>query len=192
MSAEPEIIVRRLTPDTFDDFAEFMADRAFTDNPGWAGCYCWFPYWDPASGDFDERSPDDNRAAMAEAVGAGRASGYLAYAGDRVVGWVNSAPRERYPQLAALPGDGTGTAATPCFTIDPEWRGRGITARLLAAAVEGARADGLTRMEAAPVAQPKTPAERYRGTVELFEAAGYAKVAELPSGNPIMEKRLGE
>jgi ribosomal protein S18 acetylase RimI-like enzyme len=190
MRPEPEITVRRLTPETLDAFLEVMAERAFGDSPEWAGCYCWFPYWDPERGDFDARAPQDNREAMAQAVREGRASGYLAFAHDSVVGWVNAAPRVRFPQLAKLPGDGARTGATPCFTIDPAWRRRGIARRLLAAAIDGLREDGMARMEAGPYSQPKDDAHRYRGTVELYESAGYEKVAELSGGTTLMEKRL--
>jgi GNAT superfamily N-acetyltransferase len=190
MSAAPDITIHRLTTDRLDDFLGFMAERAFADNPEWAGCYCWFPYHDPATTDFDALAPEARRDEMAAAVRGGHAGGYLAYADGRVVGWVNSAPRERYPQLAGLPGDGASTAATPCFAVDPEWRGRGIAARLLQAAIEGARQEGLARMEAVPLKDAQTHADRHRGTVALYEAAGYETVTVLPSGNPLMQKRL--
>lgn len=190
MTAEPDITIRRLTPDLLDGYLAFFADRAFTDNEEWAGCYCFFPYHDPETTDWESRTADANREAIIEAVESGHASGFLAYAGDQVVGWCNAAPRQRYPQLTRLPGDGATTGATPCFIIDPEWRGRGIATKLLQAAIEGLGVEGMARMEAVPVAEPKTPADRHRGTVELYEAAGYVKVAELPSGTPVMEKKL--
>lgn len=190
MSAAPDIAIHRLTEERLDDFLEFMAERAFADNPEWAGCYCWFPYHDPETTDFSTLTPESNRTEMAAAVRSGRAGGYLAYAGDRVVGWVNAAPRGRYPQMAGLPGDGASTAATPCFTVDPDWRGRGIAVLLLQAAIDGAREDGLARMEAVPLKDAQTHADRHRGTVELYEAAGYETVTVLPSGNPLMAKRL--
>jgi GNAT superfamily N-acetyltransferase len=190
-----EIAIRRLTPDLLEDHLTFFRERAFADDPEWAGCYCFFPYHDPETTDFDSRTAEADREAITEAVETGYASGFLAYAGDQVVGWCNAAPRELYPQLSLLPGDGATTGATPCFIIDADWRGRGIATKLLQAAIEGMGAEGMgaegmARMEAAPVAEPKTAADRHRGTVELYEAAGYEKVAELPSGTPLMEKKL--
>lgn len=185
-----DVIIRRLSPELLDDYLAFFDGPAFADNPEWADCYCFFPYHDPAQADFEERSAADNREAIAEAVEAGYATGYLAYAGGVVVGWCSAAPRERYPQLARLPGDSSTTGATPCFTIDPEWRGRGIAAKLLGAAIDGFRETGMARIEAGPMAEPKTAADRYRGTVELYESAGYEKVTDLPGGRTLMEKRL--
>lgn len=190
MDAEPEITIQRLTPERLDDFLSFFDGPAFADNPDWADCYCWFPYHDVASGDFDERGAAANREAMSRAISEGRASGYLAYAGATVIGWINAAPRGRFPQLAQMPGDNDGTVATPCFTVDPAWRGRGVARRLLATAVEDARVAGMTRMEAAPMAAPATSADAYRGTVGLYAEAGYEKVADLPTGQWLMEKEL--
>jgi GNAT superfamily N-acetyltransferase len=190
MSAESRIDIRPLTPARLGDLLRFFDGPAFADNPDWADCYCWFPYHDPASGDFDERSAEANREALAAAVGSGLASGYLAYAGDTVVGWVNAGPLVRFPRQARLTVDVAGTASTPCFTVDPAWRGQGIARRLLAAAIDGARAAGMVRMEAAPMARPKTPAERYRGTVTLYAEAGYEQVADLPTGQTLMERKL--
>ncbi len=124
--------------------------------------------------------------------GAGRAEGYLAYAGGRVVGWLSAGPRRGYPQLARLPGDNERTGVAPCFTIDPEWRRRGVARRLLAAAIDGLRGDGMTRLEAGPYTEPNDDAHRYRGTVEFYESAGYEEVAELPGGTTLMARELDE
>jgi GNAT superfamily N-acetyltransferase len=188
--AHDDITIRRLTPELLDDYLAFFDGPAFTDNPDWAFCYCLFPYYDHAAGDWEERTAEANRAAISEAIGSDRASGFLAYAAGRVVGWCNAAPRERYPQLSRLPGDGASTLATPCFIVDPEWRGRGIGRRLLEAAMDHAQASGMERLEAAPLAEPRTHAERFRGSVAMFEAAGYEKAGELPGGAVLMEKEL--
>ena len=38
-----------LTADREQDYLQFFDSRAFTDNPKWAGCYCYFPLHDPAT-----------------------------------------------------------------------------------------------------------------------------------------------
>lgn len=37
---------------------------------------------------------------------------------------------------------------------------------------------------------PTTPAEAYRGTVGLFAESGYEPVADLPTGQRLMQKEL--
>jgi GNAT superfamily N-acetyltransferase len=159
-------------------------------NPNWDACYCWFPHHDPAAGEWTARTGAQNREAVTAAITNGTMSGYMACADGQVVGWCNAAPRDRYPTLAELPGDGASVGFTPCFIVDPAWRGRGVGRRLLQAAVEGLAADGMERLQGAPIRDAATPAERHRGTIEVFKVHGYERVADLPDGTSLMEQSL--
>ena len=88
-----------------------------------------------------------------------------------------------------LPDDYLAFFDGPAFFDNPEWRGRGIGTRLLEAAMDDARATGMARLAAAPLAEAKTHPERFRGSVSMFEAAGYEKVTDLPGGAVLMEKK---
>ena len=76
---------RALSPDRLDDYLRFFDHRAFTDNPRWSGCYCYFPLHDPSKTDWQARTSAQNRAAVVEAVQAGPPHGYLAYDAAEVV-----------------------------------------------------------------------------------------------------------
>jgi hypothetical protein len=78
-----------LAPDRLGDYLAFFDKRAFTDNPRWSGCYCYFPLHDPEKTDWHKRAAAENRAAVCECVATGHAKGYLAYAEGEVVGWCN-------------------------------------------------------------------------------------------------------
>ena len=73
------IEVRPLAATRKDDYLRFFDKKAFSDNPRWAGCYCYFPYHDPAKTHWPERSGEDNRSAICTCIDAGIAMGYLAY-----------------------------------------------------------------------------------------------------------------
>ena len=183
-----DIHIESLSPELLDDFLAFFDERAFSDNADWAGCYCFFPYHDPANGAWSERSAADNRAAMADAISTGTAGGFLAYADGRVVGWCNAAKRAAYPTLAGLPGDSNRIGATPCFIVDPDWRGKGVATALLAAACEGLQ--GIDKMEAAPDRNAQSPAQNARGPLSMYVASGYRIVREFPDGTVLVEREL--
>ncbi len=192
MKGEPEITIRRLTPELLGDYLAFFDGPAFADNPDWADCYCFFPYadGDAALRDAAGRGQSGGRG---EAITAGRAEGYLAYAGGPRGGLAQRwSARDRYPQLARLPGDSARTGATPCFTVDPAWRRRGLARRLLAGGHRGLPR-GRHRRACRPVRRrrPANDAHRYRGTIELLRVSRLrAGRPELPGGRTLMEKEL--
>ena len=127
---------------------------------------------------------------MCDAVEMGAARGFLAYSDDTVIGWCNAAPRSSFPQLRNLPGDADRIGATPCFIVDPKWRGKGVGHRLLAAACEGLREDGMQSMEAGPNKNAKTASQNSRGSLAMYTKAGYRVVREFPDGTVVVEKPL--
>ena len=185
-----DVVIRPLTWDLVDDYLEFFDRRAFSDNEDWSGCYCFFPYHDPQESNWKDRSAAENREAIADAIKQGSASGFLAYSDDRVVGWCNAAPRMAYPALRGLPGEPSTTGATPCFIVDPDWRGRGVAARLLGVACDALRDDGMLKMEAGPNRNAKTASHNSRGPVSMYLSAGYEIVNEFPDGTVLVEKTL--
>ena len=201
------IEVRRLGPDRVDDFLSFFDRDAFTDNAWWAGCYCNFyeslshpaTNPDPTTPAF-EPFRAGNRAEKARRIGAGGASGFLAYRDGRVVGWLNAQPKAAYanprgfaPAFADAPED---AGMVMCFVVAPAARGGGVGTALLRAACEAFTADGLryaqgfVRDPAAPLPAWLTPAMgSYHGTRSMFEQNGFTKVGELGSF-AVMRKEL--
>jgi GNAT superfamily N-acetyltransferase len=103
-----------------------------------AGCWCM--YWRLARGErFAAVKGEDARARARALVEGGAASGMLAFAQGAPVGWLAFGPRrdiaalDRAPSLAC--GDADQFWSLPCFFIRRDWRGRGVAAALLAAAL---------------------------------------------------------
>ncbi len=61
------------------DDLHFFDTRAFSDNPRRAGCYCYFPYHDPKTTDWHQRSAGRNRDAICACIEGGTAQGCLAH-----------------------------------------------------------------------------------------------------------------
>ena len=113
---------------------------------------------------------------MHERVERGVPVGLLAYEADVPIGWVSIAPRETYRRLggpAAAEGEVIWSLA--CMFVPRKRRGAGMAHRLIAAAVEHARTQGATAVEAYPVAE-NAPSYRFMGFVPAFIRAGFTEV----------------
>jgi GNAT superfamily N-acetyltransferase len=179
----PQLAVRRLTPELLDDWLHFFDGEAFADNPDWAGCYCYWFHADAAEKAWDARTAEENRAASASLIRAGRLSGYLAYLDGRMVGWCQAAPRTRIPNLAKDPAlvveDVDRVGAIVCFLVAAGARRRGVAGALLDAACDGFRAEGLWTAEAYPVKAAQGDAHNYHGPLALYLRAGFEPYREV-------------
>ena len=177
-----KISVHRATPDRLDDVLDFFDHRAFAGNPGWGACYCMYHH---LGGDmkpaWEERAWQDNRSSLARRIQEGETRGYLAYDGDKVVGWLNASPRSSFPDHAT--GEDDGIASIVCFNVAPSHRGHGIGRLLLQAAIDELSATGTHRIEAYPVPDHVSDAAAYKGREKLFLEHGFEFVegAETPT-----------
>jgi GNAT superfamily N-acetyltransferase len=184
------ITVARLTPARRADFLRFFDHErgpAFADNPAWAKCYCHY-YHVPEELPWESLAAEQNRTAMAARIDAGEMEGFLAYAGDDVVGWLNAQPRHKLPHACARLGVATPPPDLPaheaamivCFVIAPGWRRRGVARALLDAALASFAARGIRVVDAYPfkAGADAKPTAHYHGPPALFRAAGFAAVAE--------------
>lgn len=180
-----------LTQDRLEDYLGFFDNRAFTDNPRWAGCYCYFPLHDPHETDWQKRTGTENRTAICDAVAGNRAQGYLAYHEGEVVGWCSAGPWSQYPMLREYPEENTDTLGVIfCFVIAPELRGQGVATALLAAACAGLRRQGMTQVQAKPVKGAQSAAANHTGPLSLYLSAGFRIVRETEDGDVYVRRAL--
>jgi ribosomal protein S18 acetylase RimI-like enzyme len=186
----PKLRIERLTPARRDDFLRFFDHErgpAFADNPAWAKCYCHF-YAVPRAIAWKSLDGDANRTAMSARIDAAEMDGFLAYAGDEVVGWLNAQPRSRLPHCMARMGIPAPHAEAPaessavivCFVIAPAWRRRGVARALLAGALASFEARGIQVVDAFPFksGDSTTASEHYHGPSPLFREAGFDVLKE--------------
>jgi GNAT superfamily N-acetyltransferase len=174
--------LRPLTPAHAADYLAFFDTDAFADNPEWASCYCHC-FHVPTAEAWDACTAAGNREAVAARIVAGRHHGWLAYEGDRVIGFVHAAPQVEVPNARGrmgIPGeDDAGVGVILCFTIAAPTRGRGVARALLGAACDGFRAAGLHTVEAYPndPAVAENAADNFHGPLAMFLDEGFAEVA---------------
>jgi GNAT superfamily N-acetyltransferase len=201
MASLPRLTIEPLTPARLPDLASLFEQGG---DPKW----CWCAYYRVRSTDFSSASKTRHRSVMEQAVDeharAGRAPGLVAYDGAEAVGWISIGPREDYERLThsrvLAPIDETPVWSIVCFVVGRRARGRGVARTLLEAGIAYAREHRAGTLEAYPVEVPpggRIPsAEVYRGTLSMFEAAGFNVVArrESPgsrSTRPIVRLELG-
>jgi ribosomal protein S18 acetylase RimI-like enzyme len=194
-----ELDVRPLTPERLTDLAKLF-------NQGGDPKWCWCSYYRVRSVDFRSATPSSNRAVLKRAADetaeVGRAPGLVAYAEGEVVGWVSVGPRDDYERLrhsrVLASVDDRPVWSIVCFVVARRSRGQGIATALLEAAMAYAAEHGATLLEAYPAATDgeRIPAAHaYKGTVSMFERAGFEVVDRRRANRtsparPIMRRSL--
>jgi GNAT superfamily N-acetyltransferase len=178
----PTLDIKPLSPERIPDLASLFEQ-------GGDPKYCWCAYFRIRGFDFSSGSKARHRKVMEAAARdggrEGRAPGLIAYQDGETVGWVSVGPRDDYERLAysrvLAPVDDKPVWSIVCFVVGRRSRGQGIANALLDAAIDYARDHGATRLEAYPVdlAAGKRigSGEVYRGTLSMFERAGFKVVA---------------
>ena len=190
-SAARDLTIVPLTPERLDDLAELFAEPG---DPRW--CWCASFRVRRAVG---RVPPDENRAVLTEATERGPAPGLVAYRDGRAIGWVSLGPRDRFVKLGTRAYGGATEPAggevwsIVCFVIARRVRGKGLGGVLLEAAIEHARAHGATMLEAYPVDTGGAhipPPQAYKGTMAMFERAGFVEVARRRASARVIERPI--
>jgi GNAT superfamily N-acetyltransferase len=165
---------------------------ALFDRPIVRTCFCMF-YRKTGSG---TGVGADNRKAMKALVDAGTAPGLIGYENGVPVSWVSLGPREDYVKLhrspIMRPVDDRPVWSIVCFFVDREVRGRGLSERMLRAAVDYARSSGARLLEAYPVdsEERRHPDDMFFGAKSMYDRAGFREVARRRRTRPVVRKPL--
>jgi GNAT superfamily N-acetyltransferase len=154
---------------------------------------CWCMWWRLPRSQFKAQKGEGNKQALKRLIEAGEVAGLLAYADSQPVGWCAVAPRERYRVLERSRilkrVDDEPVWSVVCFFVTKTFRGRGLTAALLRAAVTYAEQQGARIVEGYPV-EPTTSRMpdvfAYTGLASAFRQAGFTEVLRRSETRPIM------
>ena len=188
-------VIHPLSPELTERFFDFFDHRAFVDNPDWAGCYCTLYHFPGSQEEWEKRPGEQNRLEAARLIERGSLTGYLAFDGEKPIGWCNVNLKSTFPFLKNYPrletDDDDSTASVVCFTVDPDYRGRGIAASLLERAIRDYTAMPEFRfLEGYPRKSASTQADNYVGPSRLYEKLGFSVYREYDD-IIIMRKDLG-
>jgi len=172
------IEVRPATAARFDDLATMLGPK----NPDASVCWCLSHRVDsktnrelvgPARGEY-----------VRDLTSRSIAPGVLGYEGVEVVGWAAVAPRAELPfaRSRKIPHvDQLPAWSVWCIRVRPGYRGRGVSAAMLAGAVAYAQENGAPAVEGYPVDNAGEKVDltmAYVATRALFERAGFTKAAD--------------
>jgi len=177
------LVFRPVALDTRADFEHLFS------SPG-APKYCWCMVWRRTAAEARDRTGAGHKHQMMRRIEAGVPVGILAYSGGTPVAWVSVAPRDTYRDLGGPPAGADEVIwSIACFFVLRRLRGRGILLRLIAAAVDHARRQGASIVEAYPV-DADAPSYRFMGFVPVFARAGFTEVARAGTRRHVMRLDL--
>jgi GNAT superfamily N-acetyltransferase len=154
--------------------------------------YCWCMAWRATPAEIERTDGGSRKAALARRVREGIPIGILGYLAGEPVAWCSIAPRATYRRLggeALVGGPSERVWSLVCFFVKRQLRRQGIAPRLVTAAVEEARRNGATIVEAFPVDRD-SPSYRFMGFTGLFEAAGFGEVGRAGSRRHVVQLRV--
>lgn len=185
------LVVRPLTRDRWDDLVELFSRRGGSIVRG-----CWCMYYRRSGVGSHGSWGDANKRALKSLVDRGTVPGLIAYRGGRPAGWISLGPREDYPRLERSPVmkrvDEKPVWSIVCFFVDSKERGQGITRALLRGAIDYARSNGATLLEAYPIDKKARshPDFMWFGAKSLYDRAGFTEVARRKETRPVVRRRL--
>jgi GNAT superfamily N-acetyltransferase len=184
----PDLEIRSLTPETFDDFVG-LVER----NGGmFAGCWCTKFHSDCAE---KGQTAAGNRALKQRLVAEGIAHAALVYDGTRAVAWAEYGSPEELPDIHhrkeyLATAERLPDYRVTCILVERGFRGRGLAARALRGAVDLIAKAGGGVVEGYPHdtggVRKKNSSFLYNGTRAMYEREGFTYDRPKGLGNCVM------
>ena len=177
------IEIKRLHPELCDDWLGFFDGIAFRDHGEWAFCYCLEGHMTRQANE-ELKDPAERREYAKNLIMKGQMQGYLAYDGDKVVGWCNVNDRNNYPYIQELftyakyEPPKKKTKSIFCFLIAQQYRGQGIATQFLNRVCEDAKKEGYESIEAYPFSDVNMEFQ-FHGTTKMYLNHGFTNMEDL-------------
>lgn len=174
-----EYVIKPLSPGLTTIFTEYLENLDFGHAPHWSTCFCRFYHTNCSGEQWQNRTGAENRREAIEEIQAGNMRGYLAFDGDKCIGWCNA---NNVRQFIRLENDishiirNQKVGCIICFVIHPEYRKQGVARLLLKQAVKDFRAQDFDAVLAIPVDIKGEPEKLYRGTLNMYKELGFEEI----------------
>jgi len=135
-----------------------------------------------------------NKRAMKSLVDSGTVPGLIGYKEGRPIGWISLGPREDYCRFERSPVmkrvDDKPVWSIVCFYVDPKERGKGVMETLLRSAIDHARFQGATLLEAYPVDKRERSNPDWLGAKRMYDRAGFKEAARRRKTRPVVRRMV--
>lgn len=171
--------VKQLNADNAACFVEYFESLDFSHAPLWSTCFCRYYHTTCTEREWKNRTGLENRSEALKEIKAGNMKGYLAFDGDKCIGWCNANDARQFIRLEndikhIIKDKKVGCVI--CFTIHPEYRGKGVARLLLDEAVEGFKQAGFDAVMAIPIVAKDSSEKLYRGTINMYKEKGFKEI----------------
>lgn len=170
--------VEPLSPETWEKF-EALFGRTQGANGG-----CWCMWWRLRRSEWYALTKEQRRLALKAIVDAGQPTGVTLLEGAEAIGWCAVAPRSDLPTLArssvAKAIDDKRSWCISCFFIKAGHRGHGLMEPLIRGAVEFAKQEGATVIDAFPQETEGRSGyvDTFVGVASCFRRCGFQEVEQ--------------
>jgi GNAT superfamily N-acetyltransferase len=153
---------------------------------------CWCMWWRQSSSEWQKRRGSDRKEALKTIVGQGRVPGILAYSSGQPIGWCSISPREEFHRLERSRTlkriDDQPVWSVVCFFVAEPFRGKGVSTRLLEAAVKYAGKQGAKIIEGYPsyFRGKQQDATVYTGLDSMFRKVGFVDFGSTSKTRTVM------
>ena len=158
---------------------------------------CWCMYWRLKRSEFEKQKGDSNKRAMRSIVDSGKVPGIIAFDKKNPIGWCSLGSRDDFPVLnrsrILKKIDEQPVWSIVCFFIKKEYRGQGLSRRLIEYAIRYVNKKGGSIIEAYPIEPKKDkmpPVFAWTGFASAFKKTGFQEVARRSETRPIMRLSL--
>ena len=189
-SRSMKIAIKPLTAELMEDYLFFFDHITFGEHPDWSNCYCFESHFVGTKEQWNKR---ENRSSVIKYISENKMRGYLAYDGNKPVGWCNANSRSnyerilKYDELIGSPQD--KVCSIVCFLIAPDYRRKGIAQKLLEQICVDYELQNYDYIEAYPRKGQLSCENHYKGPLELYEKSDF-KIEKEYDDHFIVRKQL--
>jgi GNAT superfamily N-acetyltransferase len=171
--------IKELNANLAETFVDYLGNLDFGHAPHWSTCFCRYYHTNCSNEQWKSRTGEVNKAEALEQIKAGNMKGYLAFDGNKCIGWCNANDVEKFlrfeDDVKHLTKD-KKVGCVICFVIHPEYRRKGVARLLLKQAIQDFKLSDFDGVLVLPLDNSDNQEKLYRGTLNMYNECGFKTI----------------